>query len=401
MLTVDQAVETILTHAHVGREVRRTLADPCVGCVLAEPVISDIDSPPMTKALMDGFALRSADCTSANAQLHVVEEIPAGKVSEKTIQQGQAARIMTGAAMPSGADAVIPIEYTTMVSNLVTIQRSVPVGQHVLPQGAEMRVGQTVLARGTKLLPQELGILATVGKADFLVYESPTVGILTTGSEVVSPSEFPPPGKIRNSNGSMLFGQIHRAGGVPRMFPHVGDDRTALSHAIANALEQSDILLITGGMSVGAYDYTPEVLQEQGVTAYFHKIIMKPGRPLLFGTLGEKMIFGLPGNPVSSFVCFELFVRTAIARFRGLTNPELPRVELPLAGNLAVDHNRPTYAPGVISIINEKMVIQPLEWFGSADLQALSQANALLELPAGKTEKQLGEHQAVLLLQEL
>lgn len=381
MLEVSAALDAVLARTSAGSPVIEQLTPALLGRVLAEAVASDIDSPPFKKALMDGYAVRSADATGL-AALTVVEEIAAGRVGTKTIGPGQAARIMTGAPIPDGADAVVPHEKTELAGSRVRVLRAVPAGEFVLNRGAEMTAGQTVLEPGTAFSPAVLGLLAAVGRTAAHVYPASRLAVVTTGDELVDPPAVPGPGQIRNSNGPMLLAQAVRAGAQARPLGIAGDDRDRLAALVRDGLT-ADVVVLSGGVSAGKFDFVPEVLSAFGVETHFHKVRMKPGKPLLFGTRGGTLVFGLPGNPVSSFVAFELFVRPALRKRAGHAMPGPAFVPLPLAGKFRASNNRPTYAPARLEWTAAGVAVRPLEWFGSADLRGLTSADALIQLPPG------------------
>lgn len=377
MLEVADALRTVLAHAaplHPSPHGLR-LAD-ALGRVLAEDVRADLDSPPFTKSLMDGYAVHAAECPGV---LRVVGEVAAGAVPANVLHPGEAAAIFTGAPIPEGADAVVMKERTELLPDgRVRIAEPIAVGKNILPRGHEMTEGEVVLPRGTLLSPVACGLLASVGRTQVAAIPAPRVGILATGNELVEPGAKPGPGQIRNSNGPMLLAQSRRAGAVPTDHGIGRDDPQALASMIRQALHEADVLLLAGGVSVGKYDLVPDVLRQLGIEVHFHHVRMKPGKPLLFGTLGEKLVFGLPGNPVSAFVGFELFVRPALEVMSG-RKPGPRVVAKPLLEPLRTSNDRPTYHPAVV----DDRGVRPLPWFGSADLRGLLPANALLALPAG------------------
>jgi molybdopterin molybdotransferase len=370
-----------------------------LGRVLAEPAISDLDSPPFDKALMDGFAVRSADCGQPGATLRILEEVMAGQTPTKDLHSGDATRIMTGAMLPVGADAVVPVEKTTLDGDRVTLTKSIRPEEHILRRGREMTRGETILPAGTRLGPQEFGILSTIGFTRISAVRAPRVAILPTGDELVEPSHSPGPGQIRNSNGPMLEAQVTRAGGIPQYRGIAPDRIDRLKTMIADALESCDVLILSGGVSAGKLDLVPGILEELGVETHFHKVNLKPGRPLLFGTRGDRLIFGLPGNPVSSFVCFELVIRPAICKLSGHRDPGPTFIPISLAKNFSTDNNRPTFGPGKIQSTPEGLRLDPIDWFGSADLRALAGADALWSVAAGRHDLRAGELVPVLMME--
>jgi len=399
MLTVSAAQTLILQHARPLLPVRTALTSSVLGAVLAEDVASDLDMPPYDKAMMDGYAVRRADLPEGTATLTILEEITAGQVPKCSLAAGQASRIMTGAPIPSGCDAVIVVEQTRLLEDgRVRIEDRPPrPGLNILPQGREMRRGEVILPAGSVLRPQELGLLATVGRTQAQVIPAPRVNLLSTGDEVVEAREQPGPGQIRNSNGPMLQSQVVRAGGVPRYLGIARDRLDSLRPLVTEGL-QADILILSGGVSAGKLDLVPGVLQELGVVAHFHKVELKPGKPLLFGTReqdgpggGRALVFGLPGNPVSALVCFELFIRPAIRRLRGLAEPGPNVVPARLAEDFPYRTDRPTYHPAHLEATAEGFRVRAVPWFGSPDLRGLTRANALLVLPAGDHQHQAGQ----------
>jgi len=387
MLDVAMALEIVVRHSETRKPELTTLTSAALGQVLAADVRSDIDSPPFTKSMMDGYAIRAADAASP-VELIVIEEVPAGTVPTKRVGVGEAVRIFTGAPMPDGADSVVMVEKTQSPSpDRVRIDDAlVKPGQHVLPRGTEMRAGDIVLPRGSVLTPAAFGVLASVGMMEFSTIPTPHVDILATGDELVEPTRTPGPGQIRNSNGPMLFAQTRRAGAIPRYLGIARDTEASLRLKIEEGLT-SDVLILAGGVSAGKLDLVPKVLADLGVKILFHQVKMKPGKPLLFGTKGDTLVFGLPGNPVSSYVGFELFVRPALRLLAGHTDGEMGTRTLPLVAAFAANNNRPTYHPA-------KLVagaVRALPWFGSPDLRGIIEADAFIVLPPGSVNYLAGQ----------
>jgi molybdopterin molybdotransferase len=396
MLAVAEAQAIVRQHA-VPLPAENVPLDPAaLGLVLAEDVVSDLDMPPYDKSLMDGYAVRAADLPDGRGTLSVIEEITAGQTPRLPLGRGQAARIMTGAPLPGGADAVVMVERTRALGDRVQIEDKPPrPGQNILSRGQEMRRGETVLRAGAVLRPQEFGVLATVGRVTVRAHPAPTVAILSTGDEIVEAPEVPGPGQIRNGNGPMLTAQAARAGGVPRYLGIARDRRDYLRVVIAEGLRHP-VLVLSGGVSAGKLDLVPGVLQDLGVEAHFHKVAMKPGKPVFFGTRGGHLVFGLPGNPVSALVCFELFVRPAIRRLRGHADAGPRMVQAVLAENFAYRTDRPTYHPARLEMTDTGWRVRAVPWFGSPDLRGLLAANALIVFPAGDHQHQAGQRFTVL-----
>ena len=328
MLTIDEALARVLSHARQLAPERVRLGS-ALGHVLAEDVTSDVDSPPHDKSTVDGYAILAADLVAGRGEFSVIEQVVAGAVPSHAVTPGSAIQIMTGAPLPAGADAVVMIERTEMLP-----ERPLPCiriddtrcrsGQNIVRQGASLRCGEIVLERGHMVRSIEIGLLAEVGRGEVDVIRLPQVAVLATGNELVPLDQVPGPGQIRNSNEPLLAACVARAGGIPRPLGIAVDQPAELRRLIAAGLE-SDVLVVAGGVSAGVLDLVPGVLAELGVEQVFHKVNIKPGMPLWFGILpgqpAAKLVFGLPGNPVSSYVCFELFVRPALARMAGREEP--------------------------------------------------------------------------------
>lgn len=404
MLSVAQAQTAILEQVEPLPPQSVRLGSAALGLVLCENVTSDADSPPFDKAMMDGYAVRAEDFSSGGADLEIVEEVTAGRVPTRTVGTGQATQIMTGAPIPAGANAVVMVERGQTQGGRVLLRELPRPGQNILPRGREMRAGEKILPAETVLRPQEIGILSGLGKALVSVRPRPRVTILSTGDEVVDIDRNPGPGQIRNSNGLMLLAQVQRAGGLPRSLLIVPDEKNQLRLAIRQGLEQGDVVVLSGGVSAGRLDLVPAVLAELGVKAHVHKVCMKPGKPVYFGTwtggpAAPKCVFGLPGNPVSSLVCFELFVRPALRKLRGLV-PGPCMVSACLQEDFPYQTDRPTYHPARLELATEGWSVRPVPWFGSADLRGVSAANAFLLLPEGDRAHPRGERYPVLRVED-
>lgn len=382
MLSVAEALEIVLSTCRPLPARDLPLTTAVLGSVLAEDVAADLDMPPFDKALMDGYAVRCDDLDGSATTLPLQTEVTAGQTAPP-LASGQVIRIMTGAPIPAGADAVVRIEDTRVASdNRIEIQGAAKPGQFILSRGREMRRGDVVLNEGAVLRAQDFGLLATVGRTAVRAIPSPTVAILATGDELVDANQTPGAGQLRNSNGPMLAAQATRAGAPAVNLGIARDDVKMLGERVTEGL-RSSILLLSGGVSMGTKDLVPAVLGDLGVRPRFHQVAMKPGKPLFFGTRGDTLVFGLPGNPVSSFCGFELFVRPAIRKLAGHTSPESEWQEATLDEPVSHGSDRPTYHPAVLENVAGANRVKTVPWFGSPDLRALTKANALLYLPAG------------------
>jgi molybdopterin molybdotransferase len=398
MLSVEEALREVLLRA-TARPAAVCLLDESLVRVLAEDISSDIDSPPHDKSLVDGYAVVAADFKEGPAELDILEEVTAGALPTRIVTRGNATRIMTGAPIPGGADAVVMVEQTQPVTGpgLGSVRVSSPKvtrGQNIMRRATSMTSGQLVLRSGSEIRPIEIGVMAEVGRTQVRVVRQPTVGVLATGNELVPVSQTPAPGQIRNSNGPMLVAAVRTCGAAPLDLGFARDDRQELLRLIAAGLE-CDALVISGGVSAGVLDLVPGVLDQLGVSQVFHKVNLKPGKPLWFGVLasaaGDKLVFGLPGNPVSSLVCFELFVRPAIGRLTGLVDVSHRETKAKLSTPFSQRADRPTYFPARLSNLDNDPTIEPLAWQGSGDLRTLAEANALAYFPAGQHEFKAGE----------
>lgn len=397
MLSVAQAQEQVLARAQSLAPAVQPLGPAVLGQVLAEDVSSDLDMPPYDKALMDGYAARSADLAGGRAVLAVVDEVLAGQTARRAVCPGEAVRIMTGAPVPAGADVVVMVERTRDLGEgrIEVADKPPRPGQNIWPQAQEMRRSEVVLPTGAVLRPQEIGLLAAVGRRSVRLYPRPRLAVLSTGDELVEADQVPGPGQIRNSNGPALGALAARAGAVPDYLGIARDEPEALATLIGKGLE-ADVLALSGGVSAGKRDLVPEVLARLGVAGHFHKVEMKPGKPVFFGTRGSTLVFGLPGNPVSAIVCFELFVRPAVRRLAGRADPGPRTVLARLAEDFAHRSDRPTYHPARLVDGPDGREVRPVPWLGSPDLRGLTRANAFLILPPGERTYRAGEKHPVL-----
>jgi molybdopterin molybdotransferase len=393
MLTVDEALARILADV-TPLPATATPLDESLGRILAENLSSDIDSPPHDKSMVDGYAVRIADLDSDEVELQVNEEIMAGQVPSMEVTAGTASRVMTGAPVPAGAEGVVMVEETeleeTGSGQLVRIscQQLAP-GANIMTRGTSIRRGDQVLAAGSRIRPPEIGLLAEIGQTCISCVPVPRVAVLSTGNELVPADEVPAPGQIRNSNGPMLSAQARRCQADVVSLGIGRDDQGELEELIGAGLD-ADILVISGGVSAGVLDLVPAALAAEGVTEVFHKVELKPGKPLWYGRADHdgrrSHVFGLPGNPVSSLVCFELFVRPLVDRLAGRPRSGMQSRQARLKGHFQQRGNRPTFHPACYELAEQGASVEPVRWQGSADQRALTRANCLAYFSAGQQE---------------
>jgi molybdopterin molybdotransferase len=402
MISVEQALELVLQHTRSISRSSRIDLSAALGCTLAEDIASDIDSPPHDKSVVDGFAICAADLANQQS-LRVIERVVAGEVPQQKLEPGTAIQIMTGAPIPEECAAVVMVEKTSAyrvenVNDVTINEQGIRAGQNIMRRGTSMQSGEAILAKGTVLRAIELGLLAEVGRDSAWVLLEPSVAILATGDEIVPCDQKPPPGKIRNSNSSLLAGLAAQCHAYPIENDIVPDDPAALLSAIKENL-QYDVVLLSGGVSAGVHDLVPAALAEAGVKQIFHHVNLKPGKPLWFGFYerGEQdppcLVFGLPGNPVSGLVCFELFVRPALQKLRGQEPDGLQQATATLSKDHTHRGERPAYWPAVLNA--DEQQVTPLAWRGSGDLRTLARANALAYFPSGDQLWSAGEEVTV------
>jgi molybdopterin molybdotransferase len=397
VIPVEQALEIVLAHTPILPSDEVDLED-AVGRVLAEDVRSDVEMPPFDRAAMDGYAVRAADVAAAPVTLRVMGQVRAGQVPDRAVGPGEAIQIMTGAPIPEGADAVQPVEKTRPAADgRVEILGPVEPAAHVAARGCEGRIGDEVLRKGETVDPAAVAVLAAVGKARVRVGRRPTVSVLVTGDELVDVWDTPTRGRIRNSNGHAVLAQARWAGAEARSLGIVPDQADRIAEAVRAGFE-SDVLIVSGGVSEGAYDLVEDVLSRFDVGLLFTKVAIKPGAPLVFGRRGDRLVFGLPGNPVSAQVTFDVFVRAALLRMQGARAVSRPRVEVELLEAVRNKSGRQAHLPARIRFEDGRFVARPVSSAGSADIVAHARANALVVLEAARVRAEAGERAPALLL---
>ena len=386
MISINTALKVVLREAaQLGTE--RVDIAAAVGRFLAQDIIADSDLPPFDRSQMDGFAVRAADTTAAPVTLKIVGESAAGKGWHGTIKKGEAVRIMTGARVPVGADSVKRVEETRENEEAtVTILSMVKKGVSVVRKGDEVRSGKRVIARGERITENLISPIAAFGNTKVLVAKQPRVGIIGTGSEIVEIGKKPGRDQIRNSNSVMLKALAESAGATAEIFPNAGDDLTDLRSQISSACKNSDILVTTGGVSVGKYDLTKLALRELGAEIFFERVRLKPGKPTVFAKLKKTLIFGLPGNPVSAAVTFHLFVRTAIRLMQGSNAPFAKEGLAVIKHAVKGTKDRDSYLPAALTVTKDARVeAATLKWGGSSDFIGYAKAECLVVVPRGRS----------------
>ena len=396
LLTVEDALERILARVAPIGTTEVALLDS-LGCVLAEDQVADDDIPPFRNSAMDGYAVRGADVAQAGARLHVIGSIAAGAPPGGHVGPGEAMRIMTGAPVPDGADTVVRVEDTDNGSETVTISRAVEPGIAVRLQGEDLRRGETVLTTGTVLRAAEIGVLASLGRARVTVFRRPNVAVLSTGDELVDITERPGPGKIRDANRYSLAAAVRATGSPAFELGVARDDAADLRHALGNAAF-GDLVVASGGVSVGDHDHVKPVVDTMG-SVDFWSIAIRPGRPLAFGELRTKRgavpIFGLPGNPVSALVTFELFVRPAILKMAGHIRLHRPRASAVLQDRIEKPVGLRMFARGVFD--PGTATVRSTGPQGSGILRSMALANCLIVLPESTVAGSPGDQVEVIL----
>ena len=378
MLTLDEAYRRLLARAHPTDAERVPLTD-AVGRVLFEPkVVAAVDVPPFANSAMDGFALRASD---APGSLRVVGEVSAGAPSLPTVEPGTAVRIMTGAPIPPGADTVVPVEEATEADGLVSIAEPTLSGRHVRAAAHDTRAGDEICITDA-LTPARIGVLASLGIGEVEVRRRPVVAILSTGNELVGPGEPLGPGQIHDANGAALAAAVAEAGGVPLLLPRQRDESRTIESALTDAAQGADLVVTSGGVSVGQHDYVRAVLEERG-SLDFWRIAVQPGKPLAVGSFGGSTVMGLPGNPVSALVTFELFVRPMIRVMQGLSGDGRLRVRARPTERMTKDVSRRAFLRVSVWREDGDIHARPAGGQQSSQLRPLADGNALLIVPEG------------------
>jgi len=357
--------------------------------VLALVLQADRDYPPVDRSIRDGFAVRAADLPG---RLRVKGEVRAGEQFSGSVGAGEAVEIMTGAPVPDGTDAVVMVEYTTRDGDFMMTDRAPKPGEFINPRGAEAHAGDAILQPGKRLDFASIALAATFGVTQVAVYRPPSVAILATGDEIVEPHESVEPWQIRNSNAWSLAAQVRRAGGAPHILPVARDTAEHTMRLVQQGL-QHDLLLLSGGVSAGKYDVVESVLADCGAEFYFDRVLIQPGQPLVFGRARDRFFFGLPGNPASTMVTFEIFARAAVELLAGQAESRLPLTRATLTRDFRHKAGLTRFLPADL----QDGQLTPIPWSGSSDVPAMARANAFLVADPGKEFYRSGEDIGVLL----
>jgi len=395
VISIERALEVTLAAAENAAPDRMPAEaiplETCLGRILREDIDADADHPRFDKAIRDGFAVRFEDVSQVPAVLTILAESRAGQAAAIPVTRGACCEIMTGAPLPDGANAVVMVEHTEAVPpSQVRILRTVREGEGLLRRAAELRCGERVLSSGKQIELADVGTLASFGKADVRVSAKPRVAILATGDELVEVCESPPAGYIRNSNSYTLHAQAVAAGAEPVMLGIGRDDPQDLRVKIQKGLE-CDVLLVSGGVSMGKYDFVENVFAEFGVRVYFDSVAMKPGKPTVFGQRGNTFVFGLPGNPVSTIVAFRMFVAPVIRKLLKAAKTGAGTLRACLEAAAKCDSSRTAIVPALVRFENQSYRIRTAPWKGSSDLAGLARANALVVIPQAEGTLQAGD----------
>lgn len=403
MINVPEAKSLVIKHTKLLTPVEVSLWE-ARGLVLAQDVKSDMNIPPLTNSAMDGYAVRAEDQKNASsdrpAMLELIGEVKAGEVFKGKVGKGQTVRIMTGAPLPKGADSVVRQEDTREEGRLVSIYVPVKKGDNVRYAGEDIRKGEIVARKGEVLTPALIGVVASAGPAKIKVYPRPIVVTFATGDEVVDAGIKPAPGQIRSSNSYTIYHQMAQVGAIPMNLGIAKDTPKAVETKIKQAMKKAHIIVTSGGISVGKYDYVELALAKLGFKTIFYKVKQRPGQPMSFGKIGDILVFALPGNPVSSMVCAIQYVRTAIRKMMGFTDLDLPEVEAELEEDIKLKEERTYFLRGILRKEEGKFFVRTTGPQGSGILKSMAKGNCLIVLPPTETKVRRGNKVRVQIYEE-
>jgi len=382
MKPFDEAHKIMMDSARV-LDSERVGFDNILNRILAVDIVSDIAMPPFDKSARDGYACRRQDLDN---ELEIIEMIPAGYVPQKSIGNNQCAKIMTGAIVPGGADCVVMVEFSENPTDNTVRVKNKDEDNHIYFKGEDIKTGDVVISKGTQICPQHIAILAAVGCTNPLVAIRPKIGIIATGNEIIEPDMKPNLSQIRNSNSYQLQAQLNSMGVMSKYYGIAKDTEQVLDNIFKKAVSENDVVLISGGVSMGDFDIVPEIVEKNGIEILFHKVAIKPGKPTLFATSGNKLVFGMPGNPVSTFVIFELFVKKFLFAMMG-HDYKHNKIKLPLLKSVSRQKSkRLEWIPAKISGNG----VIPIEYHGSGHITALSDADGFFSIQVGVSEMKIG-----------
>src|SRR5215213_4235856 len=393
MISVAEAIQIVRQQTHT-LPVEQVALPHALGRVLAQDVVADSDLPPFDRSQMDGYAVRAVDAQAAPVRLRIVGESAAGRGWHNQLGEGRAVRIMTGAPVPEGADSVQQVELAHELKDgtVVELLEHVEEGKSIVKRGAEIQAGQTVLTAGTVINAAMMAVLAAFGYATVNVFRRPRVAVLATGTELVSVDQKPGEDQIRDSNNYSIAAYAELAGATIERLPLTGDETSLLKNQIAKAAENCDVIVTSGGVSMGVYDLTKAALKELDAELFFERVALRPGKPTVFARLPNgTLAFGLPGNPVSVAVTFNLFARTSLLAMQGATEPSLKRETAALARKVKGTVDRENYLPVQLTTNDDgELIAFPLKWGGSSDFVAFALTTALAIVPAGTKAVEAG-----------
>jgi molybdenum cofactor synthesis domain-containing protein len=386
MISVAEAIQIVRQQTRPLPHERVKL-EHVLNRILAEDIIADSDLPPFDRAQMDGYAVRAEETAAAPVRLRIVGESAAGRGWHHELKEGEAVRIMTGAPVPAGADSVQKVELTHELKDgtVVELLETVELGKSIVKRGAEIQAGETVLQSGTSINAAMMAVLAAFGYAEVAVTQRPRVGVLATGTELVPVNEKPGQDQIRDSNNYSISAYAQLTGALVERLPLARDETSVLTNQIAEAAEKCDVVVTSGGVSMGVYDVTKSALHELGAEIFFERVALRPGKPTVFARLPNgTLVFGLPGNPVSVAVTFNLFARTALLAMQGANEPALKQESALLARSVKGNVDRESYLPAQLTTNDDgELIAFPLKWGGSSDFVAFALTTALAIVPAG------------------
>lgn len=401
MISVAEAIQIVRQQTAL-LSTEQVRIEQALGRVLAEDVVADTDLPPFDRAQMDGYAVRADDVKDVPVRLRIVGESAAGKGWHHQLEEGQAVRIMTGAPVPAGADSVQQVELTHELKDgsVVELMESLEPGRSIVQRGAEIKAGDVVLRAGMTINAAMMAVLAAFGYARVSVFRKPRVAVLATGTELVAVDQKPGQDQIRDSNNYSISAYAELAGAVVERMPLTGDETSLLKNQLTAAAERCDVIVTSGGVSMGVYDVTKAALKELDAEIFFERVALRPGKPTVFARLPNgTLVFGLPGNPVSVSVTFNLFARTALLAIQGVSEPALKRETAVLARSVKGTTDRESYLPAQLMTNDDaELVAFPLKWGGSSDFVAFALTTALVVVPANVKSIEAGAAVSVLRL---